>query len=245
MSAADARAERFQSGLVVGKFAPLHRGHRRLIEAARAACERVAVLVWSSPDFPAMPTPVRAGWVETLYPDVTVRAFDAADAPPNDAPAAVHHAFVRAHLPFPVDAVFTAEEYGPAFAAALGAEHVALDRRRDPISGTAVRADPHGHRDALDPRVYAHFVERVAILGAESSGKSTLARALAERLGTTHVAEYARTLWEARGGVLHPADFVAIAETHRAHEDAAPAGPGTPTRSCARRTSRSSRTAPA
>ena len=211
----------YRSGLVVGKFAPLHRGHQRIIEAAHAACDHVTIMVWSAPDFDTMPPPVRAGWLRALYPDATVVAFDAIEAPPNVAPDAVHHAFVRSRLPRPVDAVFAAEAYGPAFAAALGAAYARLDRSGDAVSGSAVRANVHAHADALDPRVYAHFVERVAFLGAESSGKSTLAQALAERLGTAYAEEYGRTLWEERAGEVPLADYVLISERHRAIEDEA------------------------
>ncbi len=208
---------RYTSGLVVGKFAPLHRGHEALIGAARAACDRVTVMIWSTPDFPDMPTPVRAAWLRRRFPDVAVVAFDA--APPNAAPDAVHHAFVRENLPAPVDAVFSGEAYGPAFAAALGATHVAVDR--DAVSGTLVRSDVHAHAGLMAPEVAAHFVQRVAIMGAESSGKSTLAQALAERLGTASAEEYGRTLWEERGGDVPLADYVLIAERHRDIEDAA------------------------
>ena len=212
---------RYASGLVVGKFAPLHRGHEALIDAARAQCDRVTVMVWSNPDFPAMPVGVRAAWLRARFPDVTVLAFEADAAPPDAAPAEAHHAFVQAHLPAPVGAVFTGEAYGPAFAHALGAAHVAVDRSAIPVSGTQIRADVHAHADLLSPHVYAHVVERVAILGAESSGKSTLALALAERLGTASAEEYGRTLWEERGGDVPLADYVLIAERHRAIEDAA------------------------
>ena len=64
-------------------------------------------------------------------------------------------------------------------------------------------------------------VQRIALLGAESSGKSTLAAALAERLGTAWAEEYGRTLWEERGGDVPLADYVLIAERHRDIEDAA------------------------
>jgi NadR type nicotinamide-nucleotide adenylyltransferase len=59
--------------------------------------------------------------------------------------------------------------------------------------------------------VYASFVERVAILGGESSGKSTLARALAERFRTSWVAEYGRALWEEKHGELEFDDLLRIA----------------------------------
>ena len=47
---------------------------------------------------------------------------------------------------------------------------------------------------------------RVAILGAESSGKSTLAAALAERYGTVWVPEYLREFVETQGRVPVAAD---------------------------------------
>jgi NadR type nicotinamide-nucleotide adenylyltransferase len=93
-------------------------------------------------------------------------------------------------------------------------EHVAVDpeRRAAPISASAIRADVHACRDFLAPVVYASFVERVAILGGESSGKSTLARALAEHFDTAYVAEYARELWTERAGALAFEDLLVIAE---------------------------------
>ena len=214
---------RFARGLVVGKFAPLHRGHEAVIDAARAACDHVTVMTWANPEPPGMPAVVREAWLRTLYPDVEVIAVEPAAAPPDDAPDGVQRAFTASLLPTPVDAVFTSEAYGPGLAAALGAAHVAVDpeRRRVPTSGTAIRADVHGQRRWLDPRVYAHFVQKVVLYGAESTGKSTLTLALAEAFGTASVEEYGRTLWEERGGDLPLADYVEIAEGHRALEEAA------------------------
>ena len=194
---------RYAEGLVVGTFAPLHRGHQLVIETARAACDHVTVMTWAHPDLPAMPTAVRAGWVRELYPDVEVVAFDA-DCPPDSAPGAVQRAFTAAHVPRPVDAVFTSEPYGDALAAALGAVHVAVDpeRQRVPVSGTQIRADLPGHLDQLDPVVRAHFVQKVVFLGAESTGKSTLVDALGAALAEPTVEEVGRTLWVAAGGDL-------------------------------------------
>ena len=53
----------------------------------------------------------------------------------------------------------------------------------------ALLADIHGNRSFVDPLVYSHFVKKIVLLGAESTGKSTLAAALADRLGTCSVAE--------------------------------------------------------
>jgi NadR type nicotinamide-nucleotide adenylyltransferase len=66
---------------------------------------------------------------------------------------------------------------------------------------------------------------RVAILGAESTGKSTLAPALAARYGTLWVPEYLREFVETRQRVPFEHDQVEIARTQREREDAMAASP--------------------
>lgn len=64
-------------------------------------------------------------------------------------------------------------------------------------------------------------VKRIAILGAESTGKSTLATALASRYGTVWVREYLREFVETEARVPFEQDQLGIAQTQRAREDAA------------------------
>ena len=218
------RCPAFEHALVVGKFAPLHRGHQVLLDHAVAIARRLTVVVWSSPDFAEMPNAVRAGWVRELYPTATVIVGE--DGPANSAPDAVQHDYVRRLLArhrLAPDVVCSNEAYGPAFAASLAVEHVSCVGGRTVlgVSGTAVRADVHRHRGALDPRVYRHFVERVVFLGAESTGKTTLTGRMAEELGTVAVAEYGREHYERRGGRLTLDDYVEIAVEHRRREDEA------------------------
>jgi HTH-type transcriptional repressor of NAD biosynthesis genes len=241
----------FRRGLVVGKFCPLHRGHMALIDAALAACEQVLVISYTKPGFPGYGPALREAWIAQLYPQVQrlvvdeaslplvcrERGIDPLPFPADGAPDAAQRAFA-AWLCLDVcgveaDAVFTSEEYGDGFAAALThylqartgrarpVTHVCVDpaRTRIPVSGTAIRRDPHAQRAFLDPRVYAHFVERVCLLGGESSGKTTLAAALADHLGTIWVPEVGRTRWEEQGGRLAYPDMRAIAEDQLALED--------------------------
>jgi nicotinamide riboside kinase len=73
-----------------------------------------------------------------------------------------------------------------------------------PISAAAVRADPLAAWDALGPGTRRMLTARIVLLGAESTGTTTLAAALADRLrtrggpwaGTRLVEEYGRTLTE-------------------------------------------------
>jgi NadR type nicotinamide-nucleotide adenylyltransferase len=64
-------------------------------------------------------------------------------------------------------------------------------------------------------------VMRIAILGAESSGKSTLAAALAEHYHTLWVPEYLREFVDTHGRVPREDDQYGIALTQKQLEDAA------------------------
>lgn len=66
-------------------------------------------------------------------------------------------------------------------------------------------------------------VKRVAILGAESSGKSTLAHALAAQYNTVWVPEYLREFVDIHARVPEESDQYEIARTQLAREDAAAA----------------------
>jgi NadR type nicotinamide-nucleotide adenylyltransferase len=61
-------------------------------------------------------------------------------------------------------------------------------------------------------------VARIAILGAESSGKSTLAEALARHYGTVWVPEYLREFVDTHGRVPHEEDQYGIARTQLERE---------------------------
>jgi NadR type nicotinamide-nucleotide adenylyltransferase len=161
------------------------------------------------------------------------------EVPANDADETAHRrfcGFLCQHVfGVTVDAVFTSEDYGDGFAEELTryfrerrpacpvVKHVLVDRSRQklPISGTLLRQNIHAHREWLSPLVYASFVQRVCLLGGESTGKSTLAEALAREFDTSHVTEYGRELWNTRSGELVFEDMRRIAEVQIQREEAA------------------------
>ena len=65
-------------GLVLGKFAPLHKGHEYLIETALREMDRVTVMIYHCSFYP-IPLSIRANWIRTLYPQVEV--LEAWDGP--------------------------------------------------------------------------------------------------------------------------------------------------------------------
>jgi HTH-type transcriptional regulator, transcriptional repressor of NAD biosynthesis genes len=213
-------------GLVLGKFLPYHAGHAHLIRTARDAVDELVVLVCSIARQP-IPGEMRHRWVAEAHPDCRVIhvAEEVPQAPEESAEfwpiwADLIHRYAGA-----VDQVFTSEAYGDELARRLGATHTCVDpaRRTVPISGTAIRSDPLAHWEYLPPVVRPHFVERVAILGPESVGKTTLAQNLAESFGTTWAPEFGRAYCESRNALaLELSDFDAIAMGQlKAEEEAA------------------------
>jgi NadR type nicotinamide-nucleotide adenylyltransferase len=97
-------------------------------------------------------------------------------------------------------------------------------RTEIPANGTLVREDVHANRHLLSPVVYADFVKRVCLLGGESSGKTTLARALASEWHTAWVHEFGREYWVERGGVLTFNDLTHIGHEQCRREDTAAGG---------------------
>lgn len=214
---------KFKRGLVVGKFYPPHRGHKYLIDTAVSQCEQVTVLVcWKpSQDISGF---LRAAWLQRIHPTVQIKVIE--DTVLDDHDSEGWAKFTISILGSAPDAVFTSEAYGDPYASFMGTTHVLVDKQRThiPISATIVRSDPLVSAEFLEPCVRAHFARRVCILGAESTGTTTLARALAEHYRTVWVPEYGRMysegkIYAGKGASWCSEEFLTIAHQQAALED--------------------------
>jgi NadR type nicotinamide-nucleotide adenylyltransferase len=189
-----------KTGLVLGKFAPFHRGHGYLIEVALAESEHLIVLVYQAKRTTAIPLHTRAGWIRTLYPQVEV--IEAADGPEDTGYSMeiqlLHERFLTRLLEDRrIDAFFSSEIYGAHVSRALGCldRRVDSDRVQVPVSGTMLREDAALWHQYLAPLVRADLVRRIVLLGGPSTGKTSLAAALARRLEEPWCHEYGRDYW--------------------------------------------------
>ncbi len=175
----------------------------------------------------AIPGELRRRWIEAAVPDATVVVFDQDDAGLADDDTASWARETVRLLGGAPDVVFSSERYGTAWAKAMGADHELVDRRRRtvPISATRIRSDPQRHFGYLSRGARGHYVKRVCLVGAESTGKTTLARALAAHYDTVwnpefgHVYSWFRAEpaddWES----WTTAEFVGIARIQNWYED--------------------------
>ncbi|MES2466509.1 MAG: AAA family ATPase [Verrucomicrobiota bacterium] len=210
-------------GLVIGKFYPPHRGHHLLIDTALAACDHTIVIVCGKPS-DSIPGETRRDWLQEMHTSAEIRLIDDRYDENDSAVWAENTLRWLGRAP---DAVFTSEDYGDRYASLMGSRHILVDKPRltIPISGTAVRTDPWANWDFISPPVRQWYARRVCLLGAESTGTTTLAKALAGRLRTAWVPEYGREYSEAkaeRGGIIwHTGEFITIAREQARREDAA------------------------
>jgi len=139
-------SQRFSTGLVVGKFSPLHRGHEYLLNSALGRCDQVFCISYSSPELPGCAAGTRRRWLTELFPRITHLVIDEAELtrlrgqhpelpalPHNEASELAHRVFCaelcQRVFEVAVDAVFTSESYGAGFAAELQAQFRAAGHR--------------------------------------------------------------------------------------------------------------------
>lgn len=213
----------FANGVVIGKFYPPHRGHKYLIDTARSQCEELTVIVcWKKSQ--KISGVERARWIQAIHPDVHVKLLDDDRLSDDDSAAWAQNTLDV--LGFTPDAVFTSESYGDPYASFMGCVHVLVDKDRTnvPISATMVRSDPMRYAKFLEPVVRAAFARRVSVLGAESTGTTTLAKDLARHYETVWVPEYGRMFSEGKlfgdaNAAWRSSEFTAIARAQVSLEE--------------------------
>lgn len=211
-------------GLIVGKFYPPHRGHKYLIEFGRSRVDELTVILCQRPN-ESPSGELRAAWLREIHPDVKVLLIDDFEDEQDSQVWAENSIRWLGSAP---DVVFSSESYGERFAHFLGCEHVPVDNERQavPISGTQVRRAPLDCWQFLEPPVRGWYAKRICLIGAESTGKTTLATALADHYQTICVPEYGREYSEQKlaetGGYDFQSDeFAHIASVQCQREDAA------------------------
>ncbi|MFJ6538177.1 AAA family ATPase [Paenarthrobacter sp. NPDC091711] len=180
----------YKQAMVIGKFYPPHAGHAHLVNTAAAQSGKVAVLVLGS-RFESITVEERVTWLAAEFNDVAgVEIIGMRNDCPEDyhsdeiwkAQNELMRLALKSHGVTSIDAVFSSEKYGARLAEAFGAEHVLVDpsRRAYPISGTMCREDLGASWPSVIAPARQDLATRIIVVGAESTGTTTLANALTE-----------------------------------------------------------------
>jgi len=178
----------FKNALVIGKFYPPHAGHTHLVRTAAAQAGHVWVLVQGT-RLESLTVQDRTRWLQDEFAgDPRVSVIGMRNDCPEDfasdeiwkAQSELMRLALKSRGAAGIDAVFSSEQYGYRLAEAFGAAHVLVDPSRTtcPVSGTLCRDDLGAAWPHIIPPARQDMATRIIIVGAESTGTTTLARAL-------------------------------------------------------------------
>ena len=198
---AAAKALPQSTGLVLGKFMPLHCGHEHLLDFANkfvGGNNNLHIVVDSIPNQP-IPGEKRYQWLKQRYPDAKVIHLQHMPQEPqgnDDQPfwrlwrdTLLHHMSSKPRY------VFSSEDYAIRLAHELGARHIPVDRLRTsvPISATLIRQSPLTNWSYISDVAKADLAKKICIMGPLCSGKGELITELCSIYGGLSVPEYAQT----------------------------------------------------
>jgi NadR type nicotinamide-nucleotide adenylyltransferase len=189
-----------KTGLTLGKYAPFHKGHQLVFDTALSEVDELIVLIYDT-TVTEVPLQIRANWIRTLYPQVTViECWDGPDGYSTErAFEIVQEQYILSKLDTrKITHFYSSEFYGDHVSKALGAIDRRIDssRTRVPISATAIRENPYASRQFLHETVYRDLITKIVFVGAMSTGKTTITEACAKKYKTTLALEYGREYWE-------------------------------------------------
>lgn len=226
-------------GMYGGKFCPIHLGHVYSMIKASTMVDELHVMISYDTEYEKevifkdaklahIPYKVRLRWWTQLTKDMPHVHVHAVEEKQTGQVSDWQQGadYFQRKLGKTLDVIFSSEEhYGEIFKVLYPkAEHVVLDSRRDqyPISATDIRMEGVMKHWVMIPKVaQPYFVKKVAVVGTESCGKSTLVRNLAALYNTSFVQEYGRFYYERIGdceNVTLPSDYPEIAIEHKYHE---------------------------
>jgi HTH-type transcriptional regulator, transcriptional repressor of NAD biosynthesis genes len=155
------------TGLVFGKFMPVHKGHLALIDFALAQCQHVIVSMSFTLTDPISPA-LRFAWLNDIFKDnPRVKLVQYLDDF-NDEKLTIFEAaklwasFINREFP-EIDGFFCSENYGEPLAFHLQKPCIIFDKDRFqiPISATQIRQNPMENLDFLPENVKDYFLEKL------------------------------------------------------------------------------------
>ena len=189
---------------ILGKFSPMTKGHLAMIEyySNKYANDKVYVFVCYT-EGETIPVDMRFSWVERAtkhLENVEVKYVleqlgSSDDGRESDWNVSkVWAKWLKRQYP-ELTTFGGSEPYVQMMANSINLEYdlYDVDRTITPVSATLIRSDINKHKDLLAiPEIYDEYVYRIAVVGLDSCGKSTLVHWLSSQFDCEVVNEYGR-----------------------------------------------------
>ena len=211
-------------GFIGGKFLPFHSGHEYAIRQAARQVDKLYVVLSSSEvrdkqickqdNCSYIPAATRMSWLGRTFSDDenNIQIVNVED-PFGDSDYDWDKGadLIKGSITENIDVVFSSEpSYEMHFKKNFPlAKHIVIDpdRVNHPISATMIRQNPFRYWNFIPQAVRPFFAKKVAVVGTESCGKTTLCKNLAKIFDTTWVPEYGRDICYAYKNHLTEAVF--------------------------------------
>lgn len=190
------------AAFTLGKYLPFHKGHEALMKFALERFDTLYVIVCQSTR-ENIPASTRAAWIKESFLGESLEVIEYVydeDKLPNTSESSreVSRVWVQEleSLVPDIQYLITSEPYGDFVAEYMGIEHVLFDqeRKKTPISATQIRKNLWDNWEFLPDSVKAYFQQKITFLGTESTGKSSLSKALHHQFPSALVEEAGREL---------------------------------------------------
>lgn len=195
-----------------------------MIEFALRHCDELIISMSYTPHDPIDPQ-LRFGWIKEIFKNnsqvitqIIVDDFDDEKLPL--AQRVQRWTIVLKKIYPKIDVIISSEEYGVPFAQHMGARHISFDpdRKKFPVSASLIRSQPFKFWEFIPEVVKPYFLKKICFYGPESTGKSTMAKAMAEKYKTEFVPEVARELITNNDFSLKDIERIGHAQTERVKE---------------------------
>lgn len=200
----------YDTGIMIGHFEPLHLGQLRSILAAAGQAKDLHIIITKHPsphpDF-HITLQDKARWLQMACADLPFihihttktialplhERFDDVEIDITASNAKLQQ--LTEQLSLPVDAVLFMAENHPLAQTEVRAQ-LSMDVITTPLQSEfdsyAIAKDPIAHWSAIHPQARGDYTKTVAIVGGESSGKTTLVHKLANYYGASFALEMGR-----------------------------------------------------
>lgn len=202
--------------VIIGKFMPLHKGHEHMINFALNFCSELTIIV-DKIENEEIPVETRYNFLTEAFPQSHIHIkFMNKNMPQHPSECEnfwkIWKTEIEKKLCHKIDYIIGAMDYIKDLAKHLNVDFVMIDKQREtyPISATEIRKDPYKNWHFISDYAKPFYTKKIAVIGSESTGKSTLCKKLAQHFNTIWVPEYARTVCEEQNGKLVFDDFFKI-----------------------------------